>query len=410
MKLAFLAPEFYNSWGGVGIYSLELIKNLSRLNNVEIHVITPNINHKKKINNIRSMFNCNVNIHAISNANDTFIYNLKFQAAIFKHFNKLNEKFKFDILHSANLVNMPDIFLKFEGIQIPNLVTVHTTIKGQVKGFLKGNINPFKMAASEKLSLIAYPYISLLENYYLKKTSNAITVSNKFKKLLKDEYNFQGKITTIHNSIDASHYNFNNITEEDCFRKFPFLKSINKPIILYVGRLITQKGIEVFIKSIKYLQNRGYDFNYIIAGRGSTNLLYNDLSKYKIDKSKVKYVGYVDNSNLVYLYKMADVFALPSYYENLPISLLEAMSMKTCCISTNVGAVDEIIDNNKNGIIINSGDSKALAENIIFLTENPKIATNMAKNAREKVLKNFRSDIMAKKTLEVYKQTIDNFN
>src|SRR3989344_913170 len=410
MKLAFLAPEFYNSWGGVGIYSIELIKGLSKLDNLEIHVITPNIKQTNKKNKLKSIFNENVNIHIISNANDTFIYNLKFQAAVFKEFNKLNNKYKFDILHSANLVNMPDILLKFNKIEIPSLVTAHTTIKGQVKGFLKGNINPFKMASSEKLSLLAYPYISFLEYYYLKKTDNLITVSKKFGKLLKKEYKYKGKITTIYNSIDINHYNFNKIKEEDCMSKFPFLKNINKPIILYAGRLISQKGIDIFIKSIKLLQDKGYNFHYIIAGKGNTNLLYNNLKKNKIDKNNINYVGYIDNRNLVYLYRMSDIFTLPSYYENLPISLLEAMSMKSCCISTNVGAVDEVIDNNKNGILINPGDYKKLAENIIFLTENPEIIRKISKNAREKVLKNFRSDIMAKKTLDVYKNIVNNFN
>ena len=173
-----------------------------------------------------------------------------------------------------------------------------------------------------------------------------------FGKLLKKEYKYKGKITTIYNSIDINHYNFNKIKEEDCISKFPFLKNINKPIILYAGRLISQKGIDIFIKSIKLLQDKGYNFHYIIAGKGNTNLLYNNLKENKIDKNNINYVGYIDNRNLVYLYRMSDIFTLPSYYENLPISLLEAMSMKSCCISTNVGAVDEVIDNNKNGGVI----------------------------------------------------------
>ena len=408
MKLIFLAPEFFNTWGGVGIYSIELIKGLSKLNKLDIHVVTPNIKQKDKKYQIESLFQDSITIHTISNANDTFIYNLKFQTGILMEFNNLQKKYKFDLVHAANLVNMPDIFLKFYKLDIPSLVTAHTTINGQVAGFLKSNKNPFKMAPSEKLSLLTYPYISILEDFYLKNTKNIITVSKKFRDLLIKNYYFSGNITTIYNSIDVNHYNFNRIKEYDCIGKFPLFKNNSKPTILYAGRLITQKGIEVFIRSIKQLQSKGYKYLYIIAGKGDTNLLYSTLKRYGVNTEEVKYVGYIDNINLVYLYRMCDIFVLPSYYENLPISLLEAMSMKCCCISTNVGAVDEVIDNYINGIIINPGNHKGLAENIVYLIENPKIMRKFAENGRKKVLKNFRSDIMAKKTLQVYNKIVNN--
>ncbi len=402
LRLAFLAPEFYNAWGGVGTYSTELVKNLSRLSDMEVHLITPDIDDKEKKKRINSALPDSMQIHPISNAKDTFIYNLKFQAAVFKEFNKLHKMHNFELIHSANLVHMPDIFLKFKKNEIPSLVTAHTTIAGQVSGSLKCSGSPLKMAASEKMSLLAYPYIRFLEWHYLNNTQNIITVSDRFRVMLRDDYKFGGNLATINNGIDVEHYNFDAVETEDCIKKFPLLKGINKPIILFAGRILVQKGIDTLIKALSILERKGIGFFCIIAGRGNVKTLHQLIAEYKIGESSISYVGFVENSDLVYLYKMSDIFVLPSYYENFPISLLEAMSMKCCCISTDTGAVNEIIDNNENGLLIGAGDYKRLAERIEHLLADGGIMKNLAENGRKKVLAKFRADIMALKTKKFY--------
>ena len=402
MKVAFLAPEFYNAWGGVGTYSIELIKNLSRIKDVELHVITPDIDNVEKKKLINSKFSSACQIHTLSKSKDTFFYNLKFQTAVLKGFNRLSKKYNFDILHSANLVHMPDVFLKFRKLEMPSVVTAHTTINGQIKGTLKGNINPLTMALSEKMSVLSYPLIRLLEWHYLRNTNNIISVSNKSKNFLHDNYNFGGEIKVIHNGIDVSWFNYGKISRHDCTEKFPVLENINKPIILFAGRLMNQKGIDVFIKAISILEKRKLDFFCVIAGRGNHKRLHQLIQKHKINRSNICYLGYVENDDLAFLYRLSSIFVLPSYYENFPISLLEAMSMKCSCIATRVGAVDEIIDGKKNGLIISPGDHERLADCIEFLLSNPYQSRTIAENGRKKVLANFTSEIMAQKTKEFY--------
>ncbi|MBS3146265.1 glycosyltransferase family 4 protein [Candidatus Woesearchaeota archaeon] len=406
MKIVFLAPEFYKTWGGVGIYSLELIKELSKIKELDIHVITPKTESSQIAQNNESTLEDKITVHSISTARDNFYYNFKFQIAILRNFKGLSNKHNFNLIHSANLVNMPDIFLKFTNNKIPSITTVHTTINGQINGFLKSNLDPIKMAQSERLSLLAYPGIRSLEWIYLKRTRNLITVSNKFKDILYKNYKYSGKITSIHNGIDTKKYDFNNIDPSKAYELFPTLEGINKPIILYAGRIITQKGIDDFIKSMKFIQASGYNFHYLIAGKGDFHRLNKLITKNNLNRKNISYLGYVENQKLKYLYRLADIFVLPSYYENLPISLLEAMSMRCSCIATNVGAIDEVIDDNINGIIINPGDPKNLAKTIINLALNKDLCKKFGLNGQKKILKNFRSEVMAKKTYEVYKNII----
>ncbi len=398
MRLAFITPEFLPPWGGVGVYSLNLIKELSEYSDIDIHVITPRRGKFYDEKKIEDVFGKRIKVHQISEANDDFFYNFKFQIAVYKNFEKLNKKYKFDIVHSANLVQMPDIFIKFK-TSVPSLVTAHTTIKGQVRGFLKSNKNFFKMATSEKGSILAYPIIYMLEKIYLRKTKNLITVSNKFaREFIK--YGYKGNVYVTHNGISTNLFNYEKI--KNPYVEFPELKKVKYPIILFAGRIITQKGIEVFVKAIKRLQNKKVHF--VIAGRGDVKRFKKLLKKYNIKDEKYDYLGFVENHKLPSLYKISSIFVLPSYYENFPISLLEAMSMKCCCIATDVGAVDEIIDNKINGIIIKPGSSKDLARNISSVLNNEKMRVRMAEKGFKKIINNFDSKTMAIKTKKIYEK------
>jgi len=404
MIIAYLAPEFYPPWGGVGVYSINLIKELSKQNDLEIHVFTPKKGNDYDKKKVVEYFDNNIHLHNISfaGAGDNFTYNLFFQLAVLKKLPAYNRKFKYDLIHSANIVHMPDIFLKFkDNLGISSLATAHTTIKGQVSGFLKGNKNFFKMAPSERWSILAFPYISVLERQYLKKTSHLITVSKKFAGVLKDDYGFKGIVESIHNGIDISCFDYDRI--DDPYEKFPGLEG-KPPIVLYAGRLITQKGLEVFVKAISELGD--IDAHFVFAGKGSRTGLFELFKKYGISKERHTFLGFIQNKDLPWLYKTSSIYVLPSYYENLPIGLLEAMSMKNACIATDVGAVDEIIEDEKDGYIINQGDSDALVRRIRFLIENDDVRKNLGIKAHKKVYEKFTSNVMANKTREFYEKVL----
>jgi glycosyltransferase involved in cell wall biosynthesis len=83
MKVAILAPEFIPTWGGVGIYTVELVKELASYKDMDVHVITPcrnDVGEKEVLKELGKPKN--VHIHQISTANDTFFYNFKFQVAL----------------------------------------------------------------------------------------------------------------------------------------------------------------------------------------------------------------------------------------------------------------------------------------------------------------------------------------
>ncbi|MBS3159490.1 glycosyltransferase family 4 protein [Candidatus Woesearchaeota archaeon] len=314
-RLCILAPEFIPTWGGVGTYCVNLVKELS--NNYEVHVITPK--RGKNYNSLKIEKELNIKIHNITYANDSFFYNFKFQLGLLFKFWSLNKKYNFNIIHSANLVHMPDIWLKFFSSyrKIPHLVTIHTLIETQLEAT---NLSKSKRSFCELMSLIFYPYIKFLQKIYIKKSKNFVTVSHFYAKKIKELYNIN--VNVIYNGVDKNI--FYKVNKKEASEKFN-LKS-NKKKILYVGRLLAQKGIFDLINAVKDL-----DVELIIVGHGA-----------KIDN--IKCLGYIDNNDLKYIYSSVDLLVLPSYYENFPMSIIEALSCECKVIASNVGGIPEILD------------------------------------------------------------------
>ena len=400
MKIAFLAPEFLPTWGGVGIYSVNLVKELSKGSDIEIHVITPKRGINYDASKISEFFNDKIHIHNISNANDGFFYNFYFQLSLLKNFNSLNKKYKFDMVHAANLVHMPDIYLKFQQLKIPSLTTIHTTLKSQshLNGQVKLRNSAVKKSAVEKLTSLYYPYIEFLERVYIKKTKNFIAVSNWVKRFIKEDNNTKN-IRLIHNEVDVNRFS----PKPKKSNEFDFLKDINKPTILFSGRLLALKGLSTLISSMKKVLKKE-DLYFVFAGPGNIKQWENQLKGVK--KSNYKFLGYVEYEKIHYLYSMSDMFVLPSYTESFPLTVLEAMSSGLPVIASNVGGIPEMINNYEDGILVEAGNSGQLAQQITDLLDNNALRKKISINARKKVVKKFNSEIMAVKTKKFYEEVL----
>lgn len=385
MKIAIIAPEFVPALGGAGIYAKNLVKELSKDASLDIHVITPLRDEKADLTDFK-----NITIHNISKADDTFFYNFVFQIAIAKKFKELHKKYNFDLVHSTGLVHMPDIFLDYNSINIPHLVTVHTTIETQFD--YKTHNFTMNFSPVELLSKLSYPYIKFMQVNYIRKTKNFICVSNYVKKFLPDNK----KIRIIKNGITT-----------ECFinpdkKDFLFLKKIKKPKILFCGRLLYMKGLATIIESANFLKNKAH---FVVAGDGS-------IKKWeKMAKSQnITFLGKVDHKKIAGLYNECDIFILPSFIESFPLSILEAMSSGLPVIAGNVGGIPELIKHEENGILFSPGNAVELTNNILNLIKDKEKRKDLGKKARETALKHYDSSLMARRTISFYKEIVGDRN
>ncbi len=124
--------------------------------------------------------------------------------------------------------------------------------------------------------------------------------------------------------------------------------------IFSAGRLVLHKGYDHLIDALP--EGIGLE----IAGSGP--------EKEHLEKmGKSKLLGTLHQKEIIKKYQKCGVFVLPSLWEGFPFSLLEAMSCGCACIASNVGGVPDLIDNGKNGLLIEPGNTKELREKISYL-------------------------------------------
>lgn len=185
--------------------------------------------------------------------------------------------------------------------------------------------------------------------------------------------------------------------------KNTILKKYNLPnhkkIAAFVGRLAPEKRVDLVLKSAKINCQRD-DIIYLICGSGDEeNKIKELISSYKLE-NKVFMLGHI--SNIQEIYSIIDILVLASDTEGTPRVVLEAMSNEICVVATNVGGLKEIIDNNKNGILVNKGDYKSISEKIDYLLSNDAIRKKYAESGKKKIISEFNINEMSEKIENIY--------
>lgn len=164
-------------------------------------------------------------------------------------------------------------------------------------------------------------------------------------------------------------------------------KSISPLVLLYLSRIDKNKGLKEVISALELLNNK-IDFKFIIAGDGPDRDYFIN-SIHKVIPGKYEYLGIVLGDKKAEVFRNADVFLLPSYYEGLPYSLLEAMSFHIIPVVTPVGSIPEIIEHGENGFLVPVKDYKDIVKNIVLLSKDVDLFNEVQKKAYQTIKKNY---------------------
>jgi glycogen(starch) synthase len=152
------------------------------------------------------------------------------------------------------------------------------------------------------------------------------------------------------------------------------------PLILYIGRLVYQKGPDLFIEAIRKVCQHRWDARVVVAGDG-------DMRQFLQERARdlpINFVGYIRDSDYVRLLNAADIVVIPSRNEPFGLVLLEAWSAEKCVVASNVGGLSENIDAFVNGIKTDV-NPESLAWGINGMLDEPWNARAMGKRGRGKV-------------------------
>lgn len=158
----------------------------------------------------------------------------------------------------------------------------------------------------------------------------------------------------------------------------------NKKIILYIGRIVPYKGLDILIKAFSHLEKEREDVFLLVGGKGS----FEDEVK-KIKAKNVKFLGPIDKEHIGFYYSLCDIFVLPSTFRDYDadcwgLVLNEAMSFGKPVISTDaVGAAYDLIKNGVNGFMVKHGDPDDLYNSLKILVNDDKLRECMGKESKK---------------------------
>lgn len=299
----------------------------------------------------------------------------------------INKEGGFDVIHAHDwLVTYAAKSLK-NAYDIPIVVTIHATEAGRNSGIH----DETQRYINDTEWLLTYEATEVIVNSnYMK---------NEIQRLFGLPFD---KINVIPNGINLS--NFTGIERDYDFRRQYAMD--NEKIILYVGRLVYEKGVQHLIAAMPKILSNYNDAKLIIAGRGgmmdelraeASNLGLND---------KIYFTGYLNSKQVQKMYKCADVAVFPSTYEPFGIVALEAMLAGVPTVVSDVGGLDEIVTHGVDGMKSYAGNANSIADSVTALLYDHQLATNVSKKAKQKVKDQFNWEKIAQDTHFTYEKAI----
>jgi glycosyltransferase involved in cell wall biosynthesis len=207
-----------------------------------------------------------------------------------------------------------------------------------------------------------------------------------------------GRLSLIENGIDAEQFS--------CGR--PVLRELpafdGKLVVGFVGRLAPEKGLAILLHAAQEILRNRTDVLFVLVGEGPERIELQSLVTQLGLESSVLFLG--QRSDLADVYASFDIFVLPSYFEAMPMVVLEAMAAGKPVIATRVGGVPGMINDQESGILTEPGDVKGFASALGQLLQQPEKARQFGQRGLELIQTRFSANVMARAYLDIYQKVL----
>jgi glycosyltransferase involved in cell wall biosynthesis len=375
MKIGIDCRIYSSKFTGIGRYVYELTSRIAQHDNENEYVLffnksefekfTPSVKRIKKV------------------LADSPIYSLKEQL----HFLHILNKEKLDLMHFTHF-NRPIFYNR------PSVVTIHDLTLSYYPGKKKRSI----------LHRLAY---QLTLNASVKKAKRIITISKNSKNDLKKLLNVnEDKIRVVYQGVGSE---FRQIEDANKIAGDLEKYSIKKPFLLYTGVWRSHKNVPNLIKAFAEMK-KNFDLpelSLVITGKEDPHYpeVKETVKALNLEKNVI-FTGLVSESELVSLYNAAEIYVFPSLYEGFGLPPLEAMACGTPVAASDVSSIPEICGKG-NAVFFDPQNFEDMALKIYALYSNKNLQRKLIEKGLNHV-QEFSWDEMAKKTLSIYKECLNN--
>lgn len=195
------------------------------------------------------------------------------------------------------------------------------------------------------------------------------------------------------NGIDANYYknDYSKYQIHEIRKKYKF--SDNDFVILYVGRIVKDKGINELIQSFNLIMKKNSNTKLLLVGDYEKELNPINIENERIIMSSNSIISVGFQNNIKDFLAISNLFVLPSYREGLPNSLLEAGSFGIPLVATEINGCNEIIINNVNGKLVKPKDVVDLSSTIEELILNKELYHNIKLNVRKTIIERYEQKV-----------------
>ncbi len=174
----------------------------------------------------------------------------------------------------------------------------------------------------------------------------------------------------------------------------------NKPVVLFVSRLVWEKDLRVLAEAYAILRSRHLDFEMVVVGDGHARVEFEKMMP------GAHFLGYQSGSALAECYASSDVFVFPSTTETFGLVTLEAMASGTVPVAANVGGASGIIEDGMSGLLAQPHSGSDLARKVEWLLDNDIERWRMSQQAVERA-RQFGWDAIMDRLFTSYGEVID---
>lgn len=233
-------------------------------------------------------------------------------------------------------------------------------------------------------------------NKVLRKSARNIVLSSSWENFFTNTLGLQN-VVVVNNIVTPP--------DEGFFVKSNDVRDDSRFTLLFLGSLITAKGILDLMHAMAKVKASNPSVRLIVGGEGPQRDEMLALIESLHLKDNVEWRGWMSGEDKTHAFAESHAMVLPSYIEGVPITVLEAMAYRRAVLTTPVGGIPDVIEDGRNGLLVEPGNVDALAQAILRLASDAKLRTSLVDAAATDVRPHY-PDQVAARLRDLYKEIL----
>ena len=204
----------------------------------------------------------------------------------------------------------------------------------------------------------------------------------------------EAKIRIVPNAVDLNLFK-------------PSKAKSNDPLFVWVGRFIPEKGLPYLVNATEIVVRECKNAKFILIGDGPMLPLIKKIVRKSGLDDHVKFTGFMGAKLVSHVLSKATAFVFPSLKEGMPKAVLEAMACGLPIVASNISGIDEFVKDEYNGLLVPPRNPQALAETIVNVINDKRLATKLGVNARKTVETNHNWNTILNVLDSIYEEALD---